>query len=161
MNAVDAKGRVSVPHSFRQMIENRCRDLVSAGSATAVNTLKIGEHPDGDRLQALDLAGELDYQARIKRSVEELPAAEQLAAIEARSRQFFGPLASVSFDDAGRMSLPPMLRAFTGIDDLALFLGTGLTIEIWNPITAHAALNDDPRTQRVIAFLLKERGVSL
>lgn len=161
LNAVDAKGRVSVPHSFRQMIERRCRALPNDGTPPPENLLKIGEHKDGKRLQALDFAAERIFNQQFRDGVADLPAAERMDALETATADFFGAFTDCTFDGAGRMVLPPLLRAIGGIEDLALFWGAGQTIQIWNPVAAFHAFEGNPRNQRVVQFLLKERGVAL
>ena len=45
----------------------------------------------------------------------------------------FGATEEVPYDSSGRIVLPPMMRRKGEIEDLALFLGTGETFQIWNP----------------------------
>ena len=48
----------------------------------------------------------------------------------------FAATEEVPYDSSGRIVLPPMMRRKGGIEDLALFLGTGETFQIWNPRAA-------------------------
>ena len=51
-----------------------------------------------------------------------------------------------------------MMRRRGKIEDLALFVGTGGTFEIWNP---HLALESgDADLRELAAFRLEERGLS-
>ena len=45
----------------------------------------------------------------------------------------FAATEEVPYDSSGRILLPPMMRRKGEIGDLALFLGTGETFQIWNP----------------------------
>ena len=156
LNAVDTKGRVSVPAPFRALIEKRAL----AHSLDPDNQLMIGEHKSGRCLTALDAIATAEIDAAIAASVEELPAAERYAAIEEKRIDAFGSVEPVRFDGAGRMVLTPMLRALGGIGDLAFFLGAGSTFQIWDPAAALAHLPADSRARKPLEFLLKERGIA-
>ena len=51
----------------------------------------------------------------------------------ARARRTFGMTEDVPYDPSGRIVLPPMMRRKGKIEDLALFVGIGGIVEIWNP----------------------------
>ena len=157
LNAVDAKGRVSVPASFRALIEKRAL----AHEQNADNMLMIGEHAGGACLTALDAIASAEFDEQLRDSVVDLPAAERMVALETARVDAFGSLDPVKFDSAGRMVLSPMLRALGEIEDFAFFLGAGSTIQIWNPLKALAAFPEGSRNRKVLAFLLAERGISV
>jgi len=157
LNAVDAKGRVSVPASFRTLIEKRAL----ANALDPENALKIGEHKSGDCLWALDAVASAEIDVQLAASVADLPAAERMDKLEELAMDAHGGLERVTFDGAGRMVLSPMLREFGQIEDLAFFVGAGLTFQIWNPRIAMARLPETSRVRKPLAFLLKERGIVL
>ncbi|USI73641.1 division/cell wall cluster transcriptional repressor MraZ [Sphingomonas morindae] len=157
LNAVDAKGRVSVPAGFRALIEKRA---LGAG-LDPDNTLSIGEHASGDCLTALDPVASAEMDRQLQASVAELPAIEQMAALEAARLDSFGSLEPVKFDGAGRMVLTPMLRMLGQIEDLAFFIGAGSSFQIWNPLVALDRLPATSRARKPLQFLLRERGVAL
>jgi MraZ protein len=150
LNAVDAKGRVSVPASFRALIGKRAL----ANSLDPDNTLMIGEHSTGACLTALDPVASSEFDSRLRATIEDM---EEL---EAKRADAFGSLESVKFDTAGRMQLSPMLRSLGGIEDLAFFVGAGSTFQIWNPLTAMRKLPEGSRNRKPLAFLLNERGIA-
>jgi MraZ protein len=158
LNAVDAKGRVSVPASFRSLIEERARrnDLDPAN-----NTLMIGEHANGQCLTALDAVSSAEIDQQLVESVADLPAAQRMAALEAARMDAFGSLEPVKFDGAGRMVLSPILRKLGAIDELAYFIGAGSSFQIWNPKKALAAFEGGSRNHNRLVLLLEERGVAL
>ncbi|HET8612571.1 MAG TPA: division/cell wall cluster transcriptional repressor MraZ [Sphingomonas sp.] len=156
LNAVDAKGRVSVPASFRALIEKRAL----GHSLDPDNTLMIGEHANGACLTALDAVASSEIDVQLREGVAELPAAERMAALEAARVDAFGSLESVKFDGAGRMVLSPMLRALGEIEDLAYFVGAGSSFQIWNPKKALAAFPEGSRNRKTLAFLLREKGIA-
>ena len=60
----------------------------------------------------------------------------------------FAATEEVPYDSSGRIVLPPMMRRKGQIGDLALFLGTGETFQIWNPRAAPQGCRASPRTSR-------------
>jgi MraZ protein len=156
LNAVDAKGRVSVPASFRTLIEKRA---LSHG-LDPDNTLMIGEHANGACLTALDAIASAELDQQLREGLADLPAAERMATLEAARVDAFGSLDPVKFDGAGRMVLSPMLRALGEIEDHAFFLGAGSSFQIWNPTKALAAFPDGSRNRKTLAYLLKDKGIA-
>ena len=160
LNAVDAKGRVSVPADFRSLIETRCRLYALPNDPVNDKELRLGLHEAGDRLQALDAIAGRQLTQDLRESVSELPAAERRKVLREIQSDELGTLTPVTFDGAGRMVLPPMLRDFAGITDLALFWGVGDQFEIWSPPVARAAFAESKRKLMTLDYLLKERGVA-
>jgi MraZ protein len=72
----------------------------------------------------------------------------------------FAATEEVPYDSSGRILMPPMMRRKGEIGDLALFLGTGETFQIWNP----QSLLDDSRIPEdlkdITRFRLEERKAS-
>jgi MraZ protein len=72
----------------------------------------------------------------------------------------FAATEEVPYDSSGRILFPPMMRRKGQIGDLALFLGTGETFQIWNP----ELLLKDPRIpddlKDIARFRLEERGAA-
>ena len=150
LNAVDAKGRVSVPAFLRSVVERR-------GDA---RTIVLAKHEAFACLAAYDPAYAALKHAKLERLFE-MEEANPQAALDYQQRNLMAFAASeeVPYDSSGRIVLPPMMRAKGGIGDLALFLGAGETFQIWNP---EALLSDDriPEDLKDIArFRLAERGV--
>ena len=161
LNAVDAKGRVSVPADFRSLIETRCRLYALANDPVNDKELRIGLSESEDRLQALDAIASRQLTQDLRASVSELPAAERRKALRDIQSDELGTLTPVSFDTAGRMVLPPMMRKFAGIEEFALFWGVGDQFEIWNPKAARKAFAGSKRKLMTLDYLLKDRGVTL
>ena len=152
VNAVDAKGRVSVPVFLRGVIERR-------GDA---RTIVIAKHALFDCLDAYDPAYAALKHQKMERRAEKTETADGSdLAYMAANLMAFGATEEVPYDKSGRIVLPPMMRSKGGIEDLALFIGVGETFQIWNPATF---LGDDriPSDMKDIArFRLEERGVEL
>ena len=118
-NRLDAKGRVSVPASFRAWLRSPERaGVVSLVLSPSLNHACI----EGTPLAAVDA---------IARSLEQLPtlSAEQdeLAAVLCGSSQ------ELETDKEGRIVLPESLAAYAGIGETALFIGLGGRFHIWEP----------------------------
>lgn len=147
LNAVDAKSRLSVPAFVRSVLDR-------SSDARAVY---IGTH---GRMPCLTvygqsyaeyLVGELD---RLRLQGEAAGADPDLS--EDQERGLFGMSERVNYDSGGRIVLHPLLREEARIDDLALFVGRGRFVEMWNPKVA-AELGGD-KLRKIAAFYLKQRG---
>lgn len=158
LNAVDAKGRVSMPAPFRSTVELRIRSHGVSGDEARATELMIGMDPRGDRLRAYDQVGTRQLMAEIADSVADLPARERRQALADAKRSEGGSLLPVVYDAAGRMVLPPFLRAKAQIGDTALFLGIGDYLEIWNPLRAREVLTDDPMLVDMIDYYMEQRA---
>ena len=150
LNAVDAKGRVSVPAFLRSVIERR-------GDS---RTLVLAKHDAFTCLSAYDPGYAALKHAKIERQFEkdELNPDAELA-YQARTLMAFGATEEVPYDTSGRIVLPPMMRRKGGIDDLALFLGAGETFQIWNPKSFLADKRVPEDLKDIARFRLEERGV--
>ncbi|MBO4626004.1 MAG: division/cell wall cluster transcriptional repressor MraZ [Alphaproteobacteria bacterium] len=115
-NRLDTKGRISVPASFR--------------AAIATDTF----------------AGVVLYRSFTNKCIEGLSMGrmEQLASATDKMGVFDGKLDDLSamlfadarpltFDVTGRIVIPADLLAHAGITDRAVFVGRGLSFQIWNP----------------------------
>ena len=152
LNAVDAKGRVSVPAFLRQVIERR-------GDA---RNIVLAKHEQFTALSAYDPAYAALKHAKLERLAEKTetdPASELDYA--RRTMMAFGATEEVPYDSSGRVLLPPMMRAKGGIEELALFIGVGETFQIWNPKLFLADPNIPDDMKDIARFRLDERGVSL
>ena len=150
LTAVDAKGRLSVPAFIRGVIERR-------SDAKAV---VIGAHELDPCLTAYDRGYARNlYAENERRRLAEEAAEGPSEAHFARARRTFGLTEDVPYDSSGRIILPPMMRRKGRIEELALFVGTGGTFEIWNPTLALESADLDLR--ELAAFRLEERGIVL
>src|SRR4051812_36908417 len=148
LNAVDGKGRVSIPAFLRGVIERR-------GDA---RTIVLAKHEAFACLSAYDPAYAALKHSKLERLLEKEETSPD-AAIEYQQRNLmaFAATEEVPYDSPGRLLFPPMMRRKGQIGDLALFLGTGETFQIWNP----ELLLKDPRIPEdlkdIARFRLEER----
>ena len=150
LNAVDAKGRLSVPAFIRSVVERR----------SDAKAIIVGAHEVDPCLTAFDrnYARNLYSENERRRLIEEGQGGD-LEAAYARARRTFGITEDVPYDTSGRIILPPMMRRKGQIEDLALFVGVGGTFEIWNPQVALKSGDQDLR--ELAAYRLEERGMSV
>lgn len=150
LNAVDAKGRLSVPAFVRNVIDRQ----------SDARAIVVGAHEVSPCLTAYgrSYARNLYEEMERRRLVEEGKG----AAVEehyARARRLFGMTDDVPYDSSGRIVLPPMMRRKGRIEDLALFVGVGGIVEIWNPKVALA--EGDRDLKEIAAYRLEEKGIAL
>ncbi|MBA3668177.1 MAG: division/cell wall cluster transcriptional repressor MraZ [Sphingomonas sp.] len=149
LNAVDAKGRVSVPAFLRQVIERR-------GDA---RTIVLAKHDAFPALSAYDPAYAALRHEKLERLLEKQetdPAAELEYA--RRTMMAFGATEEVPYDSSGRIVLPPMMRRKGQVEALALFIGVGETFQIWNPKLFLADANVPDDMKDIARFRIEERG---
>lgn len=117
-NKLDAKGRVSVPAPFRQV-------LAGQGNEGLYCVPSIG----GDK----SLTG--FGNALFTRQMELLKPLNPMfdRSFAPRAHAIFGSARHLSFDDDGRVRLPDDLISHAGISEKISFVGLGEIFEIWNP----------------------------
>jgi MraZ protein len=149
LNAVDAKGRLSVPAFVRAVIERRsdARAIVVGAHEVSPCLTAYG------RTHARNLWTDLE-----RRRLSEEDRGGTLDDHYARARRMFGMTEDVPYDTSGRIVLPPMMRRKGGIEELALFVGVGGIVEIWNPRVALA--EGDRDLKEIAAWRLEEKGLS-
>jgi MraZ protein len=152
LNAVDAKGRVSVPAFLRSVIERR-------GDA---KTIVLAKHESFPCLSAYDPAYAALKHAKLERLLEkEETNPDAQLEYQQRNLMAFGATEETPYDSSGRILFPLMMRRKGQIEDLALFLGAGETFQIWNPKLFLAEKNVPEDLKDIARFRLEERGVSL
>jgi MraZ protein len=116
-NKIDAKGRVSIPAPFRQVLE---RDGYGGGIYCYPSLDAPALDAGGERLaQKIDglLAGLPDYSDER----DELSVA------------LYGDVQVLAIDGDGRIVLPDSLRAHAGLDAQVTFVGLGDKFQMWAP----------------------------
>ncbi|MEM8578485.1 MAG: division/cell wall cluster transcriptional repressor MraZ [Pseudomonadota bacterium] len=121
---VDTKGRVSIPASFRRVIEAGDPDwteglpprlIIVYGGATR-------DYLEGFTVDAMD-------------EVDEKIAAHPRGSAKRKAMERLYSAQSIEtvVDDTGRIVLPAKLREKISLDGLARFVASGDTFEIWRP----------------------------
>jgi len=128
---VDAKGRVSIPASFRRVIES-CDPDWKEGLAPRLIIVYGGATRDfleGFTIEAMD---EVDGKiAKYPRGSARRKAMERLYSAQS---------VETEVDNTGRIVLPAKLREKIGLDATARFVASGDTFEIWRPETYDASI---------------------
>ena len=114
-NKIDAKGRVSVPASFRTVL-------------TKENFEGIYCYPSLDD-PALD-AGGARLHDRNRSLIDGVPESRQRDLL---SMALYGASENLTIDQDGRIVLPERLRSHTGISSHVTFVGMGEKFQIWEP----------------------------
>jgi MraZ protein len=144
LNAVDAKGRLSIPAPYRDVVERRSN----------VRQVVLAPHERSPCLTGYDR----DRNARLQQQIEARFAASFNDERDEVARRIFGLSELVPYDDTGRIVLSPTLRDLAEIDRLALFVGSGDYFEVWNPHLLLKHAKNDPVTTRVVTRLLESKG---
>jgi len=147
IGTVSAEGRVKLPNFVRTAMERG-----SQGRA-----LLFGAHEQDRCLTGCDLAHAPALHADIeRRRIRDEEAGAPPEAHFARLRRAFGYAEETFIDGKGNMTLPAMMRRRGNIEDLALFVGTGSSFEIWNPRIASETGSNDIR--ELAEFRLSQRN---
>jgi len=117
-NKIDAKGRVSIPASFRAVLE---RDGYSSGGIYCYPSLDA---------PALDAGGE-----RLAKKIDGLLAGlpDYSDERDELSVALYGDVQVLAIDGDGRIVLPESLRRHAGLQDHVTFVGLGEKFQIWAP----------------------------
>lgn len=135
-NRVDAKGRVSIPASFRAVLRG--------GAAEGPVSLVVRP---SHKLPCLE-GWPVDAFAKLLAQLEQLPLFSE--DYEDLATTLYSEAQTVELDREGRIILPERLARRAGISDTVSFMGLGPSFRIWEPQAAEqrqkqAALNTDAR----------------
>lgn len=117
INKIDKKGRVSIPSSFRALLNETFPGVI------------IYESISNTCIEACSL----ERIKKLSEGIDELdPYSDERDAF---SSVILGGSVKLSFDSEGRVLIPEELMKFAGLADKACFVGKGQTFEIWNPLS--------------------------
>jgi MraZ protein len=133
MLRLDAKGRVSVPATFRGVLARDGFDGLYCYPALDRPALDAGGNALLAEIQAL-IIGYPPYSEQ----------REQFAL------SLYGTSETLKIDSEGRVVLTESLKAHAGITDAAIFVGLGHKFRIWEPSRFRAELAE--ATEKVRAF---------
>ena len=154
---VDAKGRVSIPASFRRVLEAGDPEWKEGLNPNLV--IVYGDH----RRNYLEC-----YTMEAIDEVDQKIASLPRGSIERRmlQRLFHGQSFPTNVDETGRLVLPAKLRSKIELENEAFFIAAGDTFQIWKPETyeedelakTEAWLDDLPDDFYPLIYLDKARG---
>lgn len=124
---VDTKGRVSIPASFRRVLE--------AGDP---NWKVTGDTPElvivyGDQRRTYLECYTMEAIDEVDRKIDRMPRGSMQR--KALQRLFHGQSFPTTVDETGRLVLPAKLRSKIDLDAEAFFIAAGDTFQIWKPET--------------------------
>jgi MraZ protein len=123
---VDNKGRVSIPASFRRVLEAEDPNW------------KSGDLPEmvivyGDKRRNYLECYTINAISEVEQKISKMPRGSmQRRALE---RLISGQSQYTTIDDTGRLVLPAFLREKIDLDGEAYFIASGDTFQIWKPET--------------------------
>lgn len=111
-HSIDAKGRLSIPAKFREVLQARAsaRLIVTSYDRCAYAYAV----PDFDEIQ------------------KKLAAQTQTDTQRAFMRRFIGGAHECDIDNTGRILVPPPIRAYAGLSRDSMLVGVGKHFEIWS-----------------------------
>ncbi|MEX0286431.1 MAG: division/cell wall cluster transcriptional repressor MraZ [Paracoccaceae bacterium] len=123
---VDSKGRVSIPASFRRVLEAEDPNW------------KSGEAPElvivyGDKRRSFLECYTMNAIEEVDDKIDALPRGSMER--KALQRMFHGQSFPTTVDETGRLVLPAKLRQKIGLEGEAFFISAGDTFQIWKPET--------------------------
>ena len=146
LNAVDAKNRLSIPASYREVIERR-------GDGRA---LIVSPHERAPCLIAYDRGRSIRLQTQLEARFDN----QYDDARDSFARLSFGASEQIPYDDNGRIIVSAMMRDFGEIDRFAFFLAAGDFFEIWNPQTLIEHPSTDARVAKLVKRQLDAKGAA-
>jgi len=163
LNAVDAKGRVSLPSQFRSRIAARAKKAALAGNEIEnPKLLRVARHERYTALEAYDDTYMVQRLKELEARVAAMPDdVDKYEMLEDLRFDALGATSEVTYDDAGRMVLSQGLRQAAGITDLAYFMGGGLSIQIWDPRRLMEERANSPRVIAALQSALADKGIRL
>ena len=123
---VDSKGRVSIPASFRRVIE-ACDPNWQPGNSPELVIVYGDETRNFLECYTMEAIDEVDAK------IDRLPRGSM--ARKMLQRMFHGQSFPTSVDETGRLVLPAKLREKIGLEGEAFFIAAGDTFQIWKPET--------------------------
>ncbi|WP_299557825.1 division/cell wall cluster transcriptional repressor MraZ [uncultured Sulfitobacter sp.] len=123
---VDAKGRVSIPASFRRVLEANDPNWQNGGTPELV--IVYGDHRR-NYLECYTMAA-ID---EVDDKIDALPRGSMERKM--LQRLFHGQSHPTTVDETGRLVLPAKLRNKIDLEGEAFFMSAGDTFQIWKPET--------------------------
>lgn len=140
---LDAKGRVSIPASFRQVLTRDGFDGLYC-------------YPTLDRT-AIDAGGHALLQS-IERLMDHYPPFSD--ARDRLATALYGTSETLKIDSEGRVILTDTLKAHAGIVDAVTFVGLGDKFQLWEPGRFQAHLSEATDAVRILKQRLGTQGAA-
>jgi len=116
VNKIDAKGRVSVPSKFRDILEAQGSRTIYARTSTSGPAIVVGG---------------IDWMEKLHSLVEDHDPTGEVHDDFAYT--LLGDTVELNMDSEGRVAFPDDLVRFAALDEAAAFVGLGSYFEVWEP----------------------------
>ena len=116
-HSIDPKGRISVPAKFRDLI------CASHDDRVVITNFRSESTP------CLDVNAYADW-LRLEERMSQRP--QFSPKVQHFTHYYISNAQECQVDKQGRMLLPPLLRAYAQLGDLAMFTGVGPKFQIWD-----------------------------
>lgn len=116
VNRVDAKGRISVPARYREILDAQGSRTIFARASTTGASI---------------MAGGSEWMAGIHAMIDQHDPSSEL--YDDFAYAWLGDTVELSLDSEGRVTFPDMLMRHAGLDEAAAFVGKGQCFEVWEP----------------------------
>ena len=136
LGALDEEGRVTLPpFILREMARHE-----------GAGRLLLGVHESDPGLTGYGSALRPRLEAELeRRRLRDEALGRAPDEHHARARRTFGLVEEANYDEAGRLTLPPIARRRGGLGRRILFIGAGSHFEIWDPSLAMAGGDEELR----------------
>ena len=135
LGAVDEEGRVRLPPFI-------LREMARHGDGRVL----LGPHESDRCVTGYGSALRPRLEAELeRRRLRDEALGRPVHDHHARARRTFGMVEEATYDEAGRLTLPPLARRRGGLDRAILFIGAGSHFEIWDPSLAMAEGDEELR----------------
>jgi MraZ protein len=143
-NRLDAKGRVSVPASFRNALRSK----------DETNSAALVLRPSHQH-RCIEAWPQAEFEA-LSEPLNRLDLFSQ--AHDDLAASLYSDAFSVEADKEGRIVLPDSLISFAGLNETVVFMGLGRIFQIWEPAAAEQRRSEARERARVHGFTLPGSG---
>lgn len=145
-NKLDAKGRVSIPASFRSVLKK----MSHAGEGASVASMYLRPSHQNACIEGWTELGFEALSAPVEKDYN-LFSSEHEDFVMA----LFGEACALETDKEGRVMLPVSLMEHAGITDNVMFIGTRNTFQIWEPAAGLRRLAEAKEKAKAGGFTLR------
>ena len=145
-HTMDAKGRVSIPARFRDVLSERAVD--GEGAARVILTRTF---------QKCLVLYPLDHWLSFEEKVRQLPQFDP--SVQQLKRVYVAGAVECSLDKHGRLLVPAPMRGFADLDRDVVWVGQLDTMELWSGPRWTAAVDDALQDPKSLAEAMASLGL--
>lgn len=145
-HVLDAKGRVSLPARFREVLSDL--DITDAGADRIILTRTF---------QKCLVAYPYDKWLRFEEKVRRLPQFDP--SVQRLKRVYVAGAIECTLDKQGRLLVPAMMREFADLGERVVWVGQLDTIELWDHAHWQTALDEAMANPKSLAQSMADFGL--